>query len=58
MGLIASPTRLRPLPPSLQHPAGATNVLSTLVGVLFIDRWGRRPLLLQGGVQMLLSQAS
>jgi len=35
---------------------GATNVLATLVGVLFIDKWGRRPLLLQGGLQMLLSQ--
>lgn len=35
---------------------GATNVLATLVGLLFIDRWGRRPLLLEGGVQMLLSQ--
>lgn len=31
-------------------------MLATLVGLLFIDRWGRRPLLLEGGVQMLLSQ--
>ena len=33
-------------------------VVSTFVGLLLVDRWGRRPLLLQGGVQMLVSQAS
>jgi hypothetical protein len=32
-------------------------VVSTFVGLLLVDRWGRRPLLLQGGVQMLVSQA-
>ena len=35
---------------------GAVNVASTLVGVLLIDRLGRRPLLLEGGIQMMLSQ--
>lgn len=35
---------------------GATNVLSTLFGVLLIDRCGRRLLLLEGGIQMLLAE--
>lgn len=36
----------------------AVFLVTTLVGVVWIDRWGRRPLLLQGGIQMMLSQAS
>lgn len=43
-------------PSPLAVVIGATNVLSTLIGMLFVDKWGRRPLLLQGGVQMMLSQ--
>ena len=35
---------------------GATNVLSTFVGLVLVDRWGRRPLLVQGGLQMMCSQ--
>lgn len=35
---------------------GATNVVSTFVGLLLVDRWGRRPLLIQGGLQMMASQ--
>jgi hypothetical protein len=35
---------------------GATNVVATFVGLLLVDRLGRRPLLLQGGVQMMASQ--
>ena len=31
-------------------------VVSTFAGLLLVDRWGRRPLLLQGGLQMLVSQ--
>lgn len=37
-------------------PAGGVNVAGTLVGMPLVDRVGRRPLLLEGGVQMLLSQ--
>ncbi|KAJ3702872.1 hypothetical protein LUZ61_006577 [Rhynchospora tenuis] len=36
---------------------GAVNVLSTLVSIYSVDRVGRRMLLLEAGVQMLLSQA-
>ncbi|KAJ4767400.1 Sugar transport protein 13 [Rhynchospora pubera] len=36
---------------------GAVNVLSTLVSVYSVDRVGRRMLLLEAGVQMLLCQA-
>lgn len=35
---------------------GAVNVLSTLVSVYFVDKVGRRALLLEAGVQMCLSQ--
>ncbi|KAM5569352.1 sugar transport protein MST4 [Rosa sericea] len=35
---------------------GAVNVLATLVSIYFVDRLGRRILLLQAGVQMFLSQ--
>ncbi|KAL3534304.1 hypothetical protein ACH5RR_002765 [Cinchona calisaya] len=35
---------------------GAVNVLSTLVSMYFVDKLGRRFLLLQAGVQMFLSQ--
>jgi hypothetical protein len=35
---------------------GATNVVSTFVGLMLVDRWGRRPLLIQGGLQMMASQ--
>ncbi|KAL4853612.1 H(+)/hexose cotransporter 2 [Chlorella vulgaris] len=35
---------------------GATNVVSTFVGLMLVDRWGRRPLLIQGGLQMMVSQ--
>ncbi|XP_073012429.1 sugar transport protein MST4 [Typha latifolia] len=35
---------------------GAVNVLSTLVSIYFVDRLGRRILLLEAGVQMFLAQ--
>ncbi|CAJ1977235.1 unnamed protein product [Sphenostylis stenocarpa] len=35
---------------------GAVNVLSTVVSIYSVDRLGRRMLLLEGGVQMFLSQ--
>ncbi|KAB2625387.1 sugar transport protein 13-like [Pyrus ussuriensis x Pyrus communis] len=35
---------------------GAVNVLSTMVSIYFVDRAGRRVLLLEAGVQMFLSQ--
>ncbi|PQQ21636.1 sugar transport protein 13-like [Prunus yedoensis var. nudiflora] len=35
---------------------GAVNVLSTVVSIYFVDRAGRRMLLLEAGVQMFLSQ--
>ncbi|CAB4293458.1 unnamed protein product [Prunus armeniaca] len=35
---------------------GAVNVLSTLVSIYFVDRAGRRALLLEAGIQMFLSQ--
>ncbi|PHT85988.1 hypothetical protein T459_08094 [Capsicum annuum] len=35
---------------------GAVNVLSTVVSVYSVDKLGRRVLLLEAGVQMLLSQ--
>ncbi|CAN6548012.1 unnamed protein product [Malus baccata var. baccata] len=35
---------------------GAVNVLSTVVSIYFVDKAGRRVLLLEGGVQMFLSQ--
>lgn len=37
---------------------GGINVLGTFVGLALVDRWGRRPLLLQGGIQMLISQVA
>ena len=48
--------------PSLPHwprrrAVGGTNVLSTFVGVVLSDRVGRRKLLLQGGIQMVVAQA-
>ncbi|CAI9780998.1 unnamed protein product [Fraxinus pennsylvanica] len=35
---------------------GIVNVLATLVSVAFADKWGRRTLFLEGGVQMLIFQ--
>jgi sugar porter (SP) family MFS transporter len=35
---------------------GAVNVLATLVSLGVVDKWGRRILFLEGGVQMLISQ--
>ncbi|KAK1259339.1 Sugar transport protein 13 [Acorus gramineus] len=35
---------------------GAVNVLSTIVSIYFVDKLGRRALLLEAGVQMFLSQ--
>ncbi len=37
---------------------GTTNVLSTFVGLMLVDKWGRRPLLIQGGLQMAVSQVN
>ena len=33
-------------------------VLSTLVSISTVDRWGHRPLLLGGGIQMIVCQVS
>uniref|UniRef100_A0A7N0RF33 Major facilitator superfamily (MFS) profile domain-containing protein n=1 Tax=Kalanchoe fedtschenkoi TaxID=63787 RepID=A0A7N0RF33_KALFE len=35
---------------------GAVNVGATLVSIYGVDKWGRRALFLEGGIQMLLSQ--
>lgn len=35
---------------------GAVNVGATLVSIVTVDRWGRRFLFLQGGIQMLICQ--
>jgi hypothetical protein len=35
---------------------GVVNVLSTLVAVFTVDKFGRRALLLEAGVQMFLAQ--
>ncbi|KAG0583677.1 hypothetical protein KC19_3G154100 [Ceratodon purpureus] len=35
---------------------GAVNVLATVVSIIVVDRWGRRKLFLQGGVQMFVCQ--
>lgn len=35
---------------------GAVNVVATLVSLGVVDKWGRRVLFLQGGMQMLISQ--
>ena len=35
---------------------GAVNVLSTIVSIYSVDKFGRRVLLLEAGVQMFLSQ--
>ncbi|XP_042028327.1 sugar carrier protein C-like [Salvia splendens] len=35
---------------------GAVNVGATLVSIVIVDRWGRRFLFLQGGIQMLICQ--
>ncbi|KAI4299276.1 hypothetical protein L6164_032751 [Bauhinia variegata] len=37
---------------------GIVNVLATTVSIYGVDKWGRRALFLQGGLQMLLSQAA
>ncbi|KAL4431265.1 hypothetical protein ABPG75_006521 [Micractinium tetrahymenae] len=37
---------------------GGVNVVGTFVGLALVDKWGRRPLLLEGGIQMLLSQVA
>lgn len=37
---------------------GAVNVLATLVSIFTVDRFGRRVLFLEGGVQMIISQVS
>lgn len=37
---------------------GAVLVLSTLVSIATVDRWGRRPLLLGGGFQMIVYQVA
>ena len=37
--------------------AGGVNVAATFVGLVLVDSVGRRPLLLEGGVQMTVSQA-
>ncbi|PKA48294.1 Sugar transport protein 7 [Apostasia shenzhenica] len=35
---------------------GAVLVMSTVVSVFTVDRWGRRPLLIAGGIQMIVCQ--
>ncbi|KAM7508301.1 hypothetical protein LguiA_018754 [Lonicera macranthoides] len=35
---------------------GAVLALSTLVSIALVDKWGRRPLLIGGGIQMILCQ--
>lgn len=37
---------------------GAVNVLATFVTVASVDNMGRRPLLIEGGIQMVLSLVS
>ncbi|XP_047979001.1 sugar carrier protein C-like [Salvia hispanica] len=37
---------------------GAVNVVATLVSIVTVDRWGRRFLFLQGGIQMLICQVA
>ena len=38
--------------------AGVVNLISTFVAIFAVDKFGRRVLFLQGGVQMLIAQAS
>ncbi|KAH9289027.1 hypothetical protein KI387_033144, partial [Taxus chinensis] len=35
---------------------GIVNLISIVVSIFVVDKYGRRPLLLQGGIQMLISQ--
>lgn len=35
---------------------GSVNLVSTFVSIYFVDRAGRKKLLLQGGIQMLIAQ--
>ena len=35
---------------------GAINVLSTFVGIFTVDRFGRRGLFMEGGIQMFIGQ--
>ena len=35
---------------------GLVNALATLVSILFVDKFGRRFLFLEGGIQMLVCQ--
>jgi sugar porter (SP) family MFS transporter len=37
---------------------GAVNAASTFVSIVVVDRWGRRKLFLEGGVQMLVCQVA
>eukprot|EP00884_Botryococcus_braunii_P001880 jgi/Botrbrau1/11693/Bobra.0195s0024.1 len=35
---------------------GVVNVVSTLVAIFMVDKWGRKVLFLEGGIQMLISE--
>ncbi|EFJ37604.1 hypothetical protein SELMODRAFT_451177 [Selaginella moellendorffii] len=37
---------------------GAVNVMATLVAITFVDKWGRRALFLEAGVQMFFTQVA
>ncbi|KAB2597322.1 hypothetical protein D8674_000242 [Pyrus ussuriensis x Pyrus communis] len=37
---------------------GGVNVIATLVSILTVDRFGRRALFLEGGLQMIISQVA
>ncbi|EFJ19652.1 hypothetical protein SELMODRAFT_110219 [Selaginella moellendorffii] len=37
---------------------GAVNVMATLVAITFVDKWGRRALFLEAGVQMFVTQVA